>query len=147
MEKISDELKFPAKKCKLDQDLKLEPNTRLSDGPVEDIRHPDSDIIKKNVGTFDSKSGPVLHPKIVKSMPGIEPVGNLLHQPDLCVHGTRGLTGCTRCLEAYPAGAINTAGKKDYAQRFVVCRNNEAAVGKKRTIAISIASYSVKERK
>lgn len=32
------------------------------------------------------------------------------YNPDICAHGDSGLTGCTRCLEACPAGAISSAG-------------------------------------
>ncbi len=31
-----------------------------------------------------------------------------IYNPDICAHGARGLTGCTRCLDACPADAIQT---------------------------------------
>ncbi len=34
------------------------------------------------------------------------------YSPELCAHGRRGLTGCVRCLDACPAGAIETGGDK-----------------------------------
>ncbi len=34
------------------------------------------------------------------------------YNPDICAHGARGLTGCTRCLDVCPAGAITSAGEK-----------------------------------
>lgn len=69
-----------------------------------------SEAIEESAGTFDSKSGHISHPKNAEPIPGMEKVGDLFHHPDLCAHGARGLTGCTRCLEACPAGAISTAG-------------------------------------
>ena len=30
------------------------------------------------------------------------------YNPDICAHGANGITGCTRCLDACPAGAINS---------------------------------------
>ncbi len=32
------------------------------------------------------------------------------YNPDICAHGDRGLTGCTRCLDACPTGAISSLG-------------------------------------
>jgi len=69
-----------------------------------------SEAIEKSAGTPGSKSGHISHPKIAEPIPDMEKVGDIFHQPALCVHGARGLTGCTRCLEACPAGAISTAG-------------------------------------
>ncbi|MFQ5936846.1 MAG: 4Fe-4S binding protein [Acidiferrobacterales bacterium] len=34
------------------------------------------------------------------------------YDPDICVHGGSGLTGCTRCLEACPTDAITSIGDK-----------------------------------
>jgi ferredoxin len=36
----------------------------------------------------------------------------VLYDPDICVHGSRGITGCRRCLEVCPADAIVTNGEK-----------------------------------
>ncbi len=33
------------------------------------------------------------------------------YDPDICAHGARGVTGCTRCLDACPAEAITSAGE------------------------------------
>ena len=35
--------------------------------------------------------------------------GRLFYQSDLCVHGTSGLSGCTRCVAVCPTGAIEMA--------------------------------------
>ena len=32
------------------------------------------------------------------------------YNPDICAHGSSGLTGCTRCLDACPTGAIRSIG-------------------------------------
>ncbi len=34
------------------------------------------------------------------------------YDPDLCAHGRSGIGGCTRCLDACPAGAIFSAGER-----------------------------------
>lgn len=34
------------------------------------------------------------------------------YNPDICAHGSSGLTGCTRCLDACPAGAIISMGEE-----------------------------------
>ena len=34
------------------------------------------------------------------------------YQANICVHGSRGITGCTRCLDCCPAEAIQTKGEK-----------------------------------
>jgi ferredoxin len=36
----------------------------------------------------------------------------VLYDPDICAHGSRGITGCRRCLEVCPADAIITIGEK-----------------------------------
>jgi ferredoxin len=69
-----------------------------------------SEVIEESAGTSDSKSGHISPPKIVEPIPDMEKVGDLFHHPVLCAHGARGLTGCTRCLEVCPAGAISIAG-------------------------------------
>ncbi len=69
-----------------------------------------SEAIEKSAGTPDSKSGHISHPKITEPIQDMEKVGDLFLQPDLCAHGARGLTGCTRCLDVCPAGAISSAG-------------------------------------
>ena len=69
-----------------------------------------SETIEERAGTAGSESGHISHHKIAKPISGIKKVGDLFHQPALCAHGARGLTGCTRCLDACPAGAISSAG-------------------------------------
>ena len=34
------------------------------------------------------------------------------YDPDLCAHGSRGISGCTRCLEVCPAWAITSVGER-----------------------------------
>ena len=34
------------------------------------------------------------------------------YSPDLCAHGASGLSGCTKCLDACPAGAIRSIGER-----------------------------------
>lgn len=34
------------------------------------------------------------------------------YSPDICAHGDSGLTGCTRCLDACPTGAIQSTGAR-----------------------------------
>ena len=34
------------------------------------------------------------------------------YNPDICAHGERGLTGCTRCIDVCPAGAITSIGER-----------------------------------
>ena len=34
------------------------------------------------------------------------------YDPDICVHGARGITACTRCLDACPTDAIRSIGEK-----------------------------------
>ncbi len=69
-----------------------------------------SEAIEENAGTPDSKSGHISHRKIAGPIQGMEKAGDPFHQSTLCAHGARGLTGCTRCLDACPAGAISSAG-------------------------------------
>jgi ferredoxin len=69
-----------------------------------------SEAIEESAGTAGSESGHISNHKIAKPISGIKKVGDLFHQSALCAHGARGLTGCTRCLDACPAGAISSAG-------------------------------------
>jgi ferredoxin len=69
-----------------------------------------SETIEESAGTAGSESGHISNHKIAKPISGIKKVGDLFHQSALCAHGARGLTGCTRCLDACPAGAISSAG-------------------------------------
>ena len=68
------------------------------------------ETIEESAGTAGSESGHISRHKIEKPIPGIKKVGDLFHQPALCAHGAGGLAGCTRCLDACPAGAISSAG-------------------------------------
>ena len=41
------------------------------------------------------------------------------YDPDICVHGGRGITACTRCLDACPTDAIRSAGEKVEVDPFL----------------------------
>jgi ferredoxin len=82
-------------------------DSRLKRDPPETRQ---TEAIEKKVGTPDSKSGHISHREIAKPIPFIDKGGKPFHQPAFCAHGARGLTGCTRCLDACPAGAISSAG-------------------------------------
>lgn len=34
------------------------------------------------------------------------------YDPEICAHGERGLTGCTRCIDVCPSGALSSAGER-----------------------------------
>ncbi|MBW2442546.1 MAG: DUF3306 domain-containing protein [Deltaproteobacteria bacterium] len=69
-----------------------------------------AEVIAENAGAPESKSGHISHHQIEGPIPGMEKAGDFFLQPAICAHGTKGLTGCTRCLDACPAGAISSAG-------------------------------------
>jgi len=92
----------------LERLAKQKTGSRLKKDPPPAARQ--SEAIGESAGTPDSKSGHISHHKNARPIPGMEKVGDLLLQPALCAHGARGLTGCTRCLDACPAGAISSAG-------------------------------------
>lgn len=69
-----------------------------------------SETIEESSGVPDSKTDHISRRKIAQPIPVMDKDGDPSHQPALCAHGARGLTGCTRCLEACPAGAISSAG-------------------------------------
>ena len=69
-----------------------------------------SEAIEESFEVPDSKTDHISGRKITKPIPVMDKDADPFHQMALCAHGARGLTGCTRCLDACPAGAISSAG-------------------------------------
>ncbi|MDX1653771.1 MAG: 4Fe-4S binding protein, partial [Candidatus Competibacteraceae bacterium] len=53
--------------------------------------------------------------RIVAELPemvgSFEKPGYVLYDPHICAHGSRGMTGCSRCLEVCPSGALTSIGE------------------------------------
>lgn len=75
----------------------------------------DPQLIRREVpppGYYAPGKGPRALRKVLDELP--EMIGEFEkpkyfnYNPDICAHGASGLTGCTRCLEACPTGAIHS---------------------------------------
>ena len=55
-------------------------------------------------------------PKVLEEIAGLngefEKPQYVHYDPDICAHGERGITGCTRCIDTCPAGAVISIGER-----------------------------------
>ncbi|HAG45877.1 MAG TPA: hypothetical protein DCL19_03620, partial [Gammaproteobacteria bacterium] len=55
-------------------------------------------------------------PKVLEEIAGLngefEKPQYVHYNPDICAHGERGITGCTRCIDTCPAGAVISIGER-----------------------------------
>ena len=55
-------------------------------------------------------------PKVLEEIAGLngefEKPQYVHYEPDICAHGERGITGCTRCIDTCPAGAVISIGER-----------------------------------
>ncbi len=55
-------------------------------------------------------------PKVLEEIAGLngefEKPQYVHYDPDICAHGERGMTGCTRCIDTCPAGAVISIGER-----------------------------------
>ncbi|MFN3984609.1 MAG: 4Fe-4S dicluster domain-containing protein [Rhodocyclaceae bacterium] len=80
-------------------DLRREPGLRLELPPFGYYAPAgDSDRLVEMLGELPDMTGEFEKPRF------------FAYNPDICAHGDSGLTGCTRCLDACPTGAIRSIG-------------------------------------
>lgn len=81
-------------------DLCEQPLSAAEVTPIGYFRPGDADDVGFLADAIAALSGETTKPQFVR------------YDESLCAHGAQGLTGCTRCLDACPAGAVASAGSR-----------------------------------